>query len=110
MPKIHSKEPTLNGQADLVAYADREYLYLRIKRQGRRYTNVSLETTDIRTAHKRALDAYTKVISEPPRSRTRKFSFEKACAEYLEHKHKQADLGQITYRSALLMRKGLMSA
>ena len=100
MPKIHSKEPTLNGQADVVAYADREYLYLRIKRGGRRYTNVSLETTDIRTAHKKALDAYTKAISEPPRSRTRRFSFEKACAEYLEYKHKQAERGQITHRSA----------
>ena len=67
MPKIHSKEPTLNGQADVVAYADREYLYLRIKREGRRYTNVSLETTDIRPGQMKALDAYTKAISEPPR-------------------------------------------
>ena len=100
MPKIHYKEPTLNGEADVVAYADREYLYLRIKRTGRRYTNISLETADLRTAHKKALDVYTKAISEPPRSRTRKFSFEKACAEYLEHKFKQAERGQITHRSA----------
>ena len=46
------------------------------------------------------LDAYTRAISEPPRPRTRRFSFEKACAEYLEYKHKQAERGQITHRSA----------
>ena len=59
MPRIHSKEPTLNGRAYVVAFADREYLYLRIPRGNKRYTTVSLQTTNLKTAHDRALDVYT---------------------------------------------------
>jgi len=100
MPKIQFKEATLNGEADLIAYADREYIYLRIKRPGRRYTNISLETSDLRTAHKKALGAYSAVMNEPPKSKNRKFSFENACAKYLEHKFKEVERGKINQRSA----------
>tara|TARA_Y100000385_G_scaffold256659_1_gene283279 strand:+ start:195 stop:1547 length:1353 start_codon:yes stop_codon:yes gene_type:complete len=99
MARIHFKEPTLNGQASIVGYDDREYLYLRIKREGKRYTHVSLGTTDVKTAHQRALDAYTKTITSPPRSRSRRFGLDTAVREFLEWKKKQADRGQIKQRS-----------
>ena len=99
MARIHFKEPTLNGQAAIIGFDDREYLYLRIKRDGKRYTHVSLGTTDVNTAHQRALDAYTKTITSPPRSRSRRFGFETAVKEFLQWKKKQADRGQIKQRS-----------
>ena len=65
MPKLQFKEPTLNGRAYIMAYADREYLYLRIPRGNKKYSNISLETTDLRIAHDKALDVYAKAINEP---------------------------------------------
>ena len=55
MPKIISKEDTLNGEASIIKYNHRDTFYLRIKRDGKRYTNVSLETADIKVARKSAL-------------------------------------------------------
>ena len=46
MPKLHSKEPTLNGRAYICAYADREYLYLRIPVGNRKYSNISSSLTN----------------------------------------------------------------
>ena len=99
MPRIHSKEPTLNGRAYVIAFADREYLYLRIPRGNKRYTTVSLQTTNLKTAHDRALDVYTKVVNEPPRSKSRKFGFETAVEQFLEHKKELVDIGNIKPRS-----------
>ena len=95
MPKIQFKEPTLNGRAFVIAYADREYLYLRIPRGDRKYSNVSLGTTDLKVAHNKALDVYTETVNEPPRSRSKRFGFELACAEYLKWKAEQAEIGQL---------------
>ena len=95
MPRIHSKEPTLNGRAYVIAFADREYLYLRIPRGNKKYTTVSLQTANLKTAHERALDVYTKVVNEPPRSKSRKYGFETAVAKFLEHKQEEVDIGKI---------------
>ncbi len=100
MPKIIHKEPTLNGQAFIIKYNHRDTYFLRVKRNGRRYTNCSLKTSDIKVAHQNALNSYMEVCSEPPKSRTRKFSFEKACCEFLDHKYRQAKRKQITDRTA----------
>ena len=86
MPKIVFKELTLNDQAWIIKYDHRDTFYLRIHRGGNRYTNVSLTTTDIQTAQKNALNAYLSHASEPPKSRSRKFGFEKAAEEFLKYK------------------------
>jgi len=100
MPKLQFKEPTLNGRAYIMAYADREYLYLRIPRGNKKYSNISLETTDLRIAHDKALDVYAKAINEPARTVSRRFGFDKACSEFLEVKYKQVERGQIKHSSA----------
>lgn len=64
MPKIEVKESTLNGQAYVIKYADRQTLYLRVNRGGKRYTNVSLNAIDIKQARKNAFSAYVKVEGE----------------------------------------------
>ena len=56
-PTLDFSEPTLNDRAVICKYKDRKYLYLRVKRDGKRYTQHSLNTTDINTAHSIALDA-----------------------------------------------------
>ena len=68
MPKLVFNEPTLNGQAFICKYEDRKYFNLRVKREGHRYTHISLNTDDIEIARKNALDCYVKVVSTPPRS------------------------------------------
>ena len=64
MPNIEVKESTLNGQAYVIKYADRQTLYLRVNRGGKRYTNVSLNAIDIKQARKNAFSAYVKVEGE----------------------------------------------
>lgn len=99
MPKIIHKEETLNGQAFIIKYNHRDTYFLRVKRDGRRYSNCSLKTSDIKVAHQNALNSYMEVCSEPPKSRTRKYSFEKACSEFLNYKYQQAKRKQISDRS-----------
>jgi len=99
VPRIVSKEPTLNGGAFIIRYEHREYYYLRVKREGDRYSNVSLETAEIEVARKNALDAYIKVVGEPPRSRGRSLSFEKACEQYLNEKYVEVVRKQLSPRS-----------
>ena len=99
MPKLQFKEPTLNGRAYIMAYADREYLYLRIPRGNKKYSNISLETTDLKIAHDKALDVYAKAINEPARTVSRRFGFDKACSEFLSEKYKQVERGQIKHSS-----------
>ena len=52
MPKIVFKELTLNDQAFIIKYNHRDTFYLRIKREGKRYTNVSLKTEDLDVARR----------------------------------------------------------
>jgi integrase len=105
MPKIEVKEPTLNGQAYVIKYADRATFYLRVNRGGKKYTNVSLDTADIKQAHKNALPAYVKVEGEPPKSKTRKLDISKACEAYLEEKAIEVLRGQLAPRSQDLYRQ-----
>lgn len=95
MPKIQFKEETLNGRAAIIAYADREYLTLRIPRGDKKYSNISLGTSDLKVAHDKALDVYAATINHPLRSRNRKFLFATACAEFLKWKEEQAEIGEI---------------
>jgi len=95
MPKIQFKEETLNGRAFIIGYADREYLTLRIPRGDKKYSNISLGTTDIKIAHDKALDVYAASINQPLRSRNRKFLFSTACKHFLAWKEEQARLGTI---------------
>ena len=99
MPKIVFKELTLNDQAYIIKYNHRDTFYLRIKREGKRYTNVSLKTEDLDVAKKNALATYMEIASEPAKSRTRRFGFDSACDEFLAEKEKQAFRKQISERS-----------
>ena len=63
MPKIEFKEETLNGRACIVAYADREYLTLRIPRGNKRYSCISLRTANLKVVHDKALEVYTATIN-----------------------------------------------
>ena len=105
MPKIEVKESTLNGQAYVIKYADRQTFYLRVNRGSKRYTNVSLNTFDIKQAHKNALSAYVKVEGEPPKSKSRKLDISKACDAYLEERAKEVSRGQLAPRSQDLYRQ-----
>ena len=105
MPKIEVKESTLNGQAYVIKYADRNTFYLRVNRGGKRYTNVSLNTSDISQAHKNALSAYVKIEGEPPKSKTRRLDISKACEAYLEERAKEVLRGQLASRSQDLYRQ-----
>ena len=105
MPKIEVKESTLNGQAHVIKYADRQTFYLRVNRGGKRYTNVSLNTSDISQAHKNALSAYVKVEGEPAKSKTRRLDISKACDAYLEERAKEVLRGQLASRSQDLYRQ-----
>ena len=95
MPKIQFKEETLNGRAAIIAYADREYLTLRIPRGNKKYSYISLQTADLKTAHDKALDVYAATINQPLRSRSGKLRFAKVCEEFLEWKQEKADIGEI---------------
>lgn len=95
MPKIQFKEDTLNGRAAIVAYADREYLTLRILRGNKKYSYISLQTADLKTAHERAPDVYVATINQPLRSRSGKHRFAKVCEEYLEWKQERCQIGEI---------------
>ena len=99
MPKIQFKEETLNGRAHIIAYADREYLTLRINRGDKKYTNISLGTTDLKVAHSKALDVYAATINLPPASKSKKFLFANACKNFLEWKQEQCDIGEVKQSS-----------
>ena len=95
MPKIQFKQETLNGRAHIIAYADREYLTLRIHRGNTQYTNISLGTTDLKVAHDKALDVYAATINHPPVSRSKKRHLANGCKEFLAWKQEQCESGAI---------------
>lgn len=105
MPKIELKEPTLNGQACIIKYAERASFFLRVNRGGKKYTNVSLNTADIAQARKNALSAYVKVESEGCRIKTKKYALTRMCDEYLEEKAIEVARGQLSVRSQDLYRQ-----
>ena len=96
MPKTIFKELTLNDQAHIIKYNHRDTFYLRTKRDGKRYTNVSLKTEDLEVAKKNALITYLKTAAEPSKSRTRRFGFDAACDEFLKSKEQEVFRKQLT--------------
>ena len=93
--KIQFKEPTLNGRAQIIAYSDREFLYLRIPRGEKKYSMISLKTTDLKTAHDKALDVYAATVNTPQKTLSKKYLFKTACDNFLKHKQEQVDIGQL---------------
>jgi len=93
--KIQFKEPTLNGRAQIIAYSDREFLYLRIPRGEKKYSMISLRTTDLKTAHDKALDVYAATVNTPQKTLSKKYLFKTACDNFLKHKQEQVDIGQL---------------
>ena len=81
--------------AHIIAYADREYLTLRINRGDKKYTNISLGTTDLKVAHDKALDVYAATVNQPLRSKSKRYRFATVCDDFLKWKQEQADIGEI---------------
>ena len=94
MPTLEFIEPTLNGQASICKYKGRKYLNLRVLRDGRKYTHISLNTEKLDQAHKNALDAYVKVMSTPPRSSKETTTIKRIFEKFMEQKQLDTDRGQ----------------
>ena len=94
MPSLEFQEPTLNGQAFICKYKGRRYLNLRVLRDGRKYTHISLNTEELEQAHKNALDAYVKVMSVPPRSSKETTTIKRIFEKFMEQKQLDTDRGQ----------------
>ena len=67
---------------------------LRIPRGNKKFSNVSLGTTDFKIAHDKALDVYTTIINQPLRSKSKKYRFSAVCGDFLKWKLEQADIGE----------------
>ena len=94
MPTLEFSEPTLNGQAYICKYKGRKYLNLRVKRDGHRYTHISLNTDDILQAHKNSLDAYVKVMQTPPRSSKETTTIKRIFEKFMEVKKLDVERGR----------------
>ena len=94
MPTLEFIVPTLNGQASICKYKGRKYLNLRVLRDGRKYTHISLNTEKLDQAHKNALDAYVKVMSTPPRSSKETTTIKRIFEKFMEQKQLDTDRGQ----------------
>ena len=94
MPSLEFQEPTLNGQAFICKYKGRRYLNLRVLRDGRKYTHISLNTEELEQAHRNALDAYVKVMSCPPRSSKETTTIKRIFEKFMEQKQLDTDRGQ----------------
>ena len=93
-PSLEYNEPTLNDRAFICKYKGRKYLNLRVKRDGHRYTHISLNTDDIQTARKVALDFYMKVMQSPPRSSKETTTIKKIFEKYMKSKKLDVDRGR----------------
>ena len=102
MPTLEFNESILEGRAYICKYKDRKYFNLRVKREGDRYTHISLKTNDIEQAKKNAIDAYVKVVSEPPRSSKSTMTIARIFEKYMEEKHRDVDRGQVKPLTAKL--------
>ncbi len=94
MPTLDFNEPILEGRAYICKYKDRKYFNLKVYRGGKRYTHISLKTTDIAQAKKIAIDAYVKVVSEPPRSSKETTTIKRIFEKFMEQKKLDVDRGQ----------------
>ena len=94
MPSLEFQVPTMNGRASICKYKGRKYLNLRVLRDGRKYTHISLNTEDLDQAHNNAVDAYVKVMSEPPRSSKETTTIKRIFEKFMEQKQLDTDRGQ----------------
>tara|TARA_B100000886_G_scaffold199259_1_gene137360 strand:+ start:183 stop:1532 length:1350 start_codon:yes stop_codon:yes gene_type:complete len=94
MPSLEFQVPTLNGKASICKYKGRKYLNLRVLRDGRKYTHISLNTEDVEKAHSNAIDAYVKVMSAPPRSSKETTTIKRIFEKFMEQKQLDTDRGQ----------------
>jgi|TARA_Y100000361_G_scaffold150986_1_gene167563 integrase len=94
MPSLEFQVPTLNGRATICKYKGRKYLNLRVLRDGRKYTHISLNTEDLDKAHNNAVDAYVKVMSCPPRSSKETTTIKRIFEKFMEQKQLDTDRGQ----------------
>ena len=94
MPSLEFQVPTLNGRATICKYKGRKYLNLRVLRDGRKYTHISLNTEDLDKAHNNAVDAYVKVMSVPPRSSKETTTIKRIFEKFMEQKQLDTDRGQ----------------
>ena len=94
MPSLEFQVPTLNGRASICKYKGRKYLNLRVLRDGRKYTHISLNTEDLDKAHNNAVDAYVKVMSCPPRSSKETTTIKRIFEKFMEQKQLDTDRGQ----------------
>ena len=94
MPSLEFLVPTMNGRASICKYKGRKYLNLRVLRDGRKYTHISLNTEDLDQAHNNAVDAYVKVMSEPPRSSKETTTIKRIFEKFMEQKQLDTDRGQ----------------
>ena len=56
---------------------------------------ISLKTTDLKTAHDKALDVYAATVNTPQKTLSKKYLFKTACDNFLKHKQEQVDIGQL---------------
>ena len=94
MPTLDFLEPILEGRASICKYKDRKYFNLRVKRDGKNYTHISLNTDDIDQAKKNAIDAYVKVVSQPRRSSKSTMTIQRIFEKFMEEKHRDVERGQ----------------
>ena len=94
MPSLEFQVPTLNGRATICKYKGRKYLNLRVLRDGRKYTHISLNTEDLDKAHNNAVDAYVKVMSCPPRSSKETTTIKRIFEKFMEQKQLDTQRGQ----------------
>jgi len=94
-PTIEFREDTLNGSASICKFKDRKYLYLRVNRGGKKYTTHSLQTTEIDTARRNAIDVYVKIQSSPPTSGKSTLTIKKVFENYMIEKNKKLNRGLI---------------
>lgn len=95
MPKIIFKESTLNDQASIIKYNHRDVYYLRIRKEKKSYTNLSLNTTNLDDARKSALTVFLENHTKPSRHRQSKYLFVTACEKFLEKKQERVDIGRL---------------
>ena len=88
MPSVEYQESTLNGEATICKYKDRKYFNLKVYRGGKRYTHISLNTEDIEQARINSINAYVKVVSEPPRASKSTMTIARIFEKFMEAKYK----------------------
>lgn len=67
---------------------------LRVLRDGRKYTHISLNTEDLDKVNKNAIDAYVKVVAKPPRSSKETTTIKRIFEKFMEQKQLDTNRGK----------------